>query len=185
MREYDLQCQKQLNYFDRQRIEVESRLHAEINGKVENTRSLYEQKLTDNQRLLDDARTAENDIKLQNQRTQQSNPYKDEMDEQERKLKVLGEKRLTLFQESSDKQKDIDRILSDVALQRKDLETACDKDVATIENDVKLVTDDILKLDDMLGRQKGSFIEWLGENVDGWEENLGKVLDEDTILYKT
>lgn len=185
LREYDLQCQKQLNDLDRQRIEVESRLQAEINGKVENTRSLYEQKLTDNQRLLDDARTAENDIKLQNQRAQQSNPYKDEMDEQERKLKVLGEKRLTLFQESSDKQKDIDRILSDVALQRKDLETACDKDVATIENDVKLVTDDILKLDDMLGRQKGSFIEWLGENVDGWEENLGKVLDEDAILYNT
>ena len=185
LREYDLQCQKQLNDLDRQRIEVECRLQAEINGKVENTRSLYEQKLTDNQRLLDDARTAENDIKLQNQRAQQSNPYKDEMDEQERKLKVLGEKRLTLFQESSDKQKDIDRILSDVALQRKDLETACDKDVATKENDVKLVTDDISKLDDMLGRQKGSFIEWLGENVDGWEENLGKVLDEDAILYNT
>ena len=95
LREYDLQCQKQLNDLDRQRIEVESRLQAEINGKVENTRSLYEQKLTDNQRLLDDARTAENDIKLQTQRVQQSNPYKDEMDEQERKLKVLGEKRLT------------------------------------------------------------------------------------------
>lgn len=185
LREYDLQSQKQLNELDRQRIEVESRLQAEINGKVENTRSLYEQKLTDNQRLLDDTRTAENDIKLQTQRAQQSNPYKDEMDEQERKLKVLGEKRLTLFQESSDKQKDIDRILNDVALQRKDLETACDKDVATIENNIKLVTDDILKLDDMLGRQKDSFIEWLGENVDGWEENFGKVLDEDAILYNT
>lgn len=185
LREYDLQCQKQLNDLDRQRIEIESRLQSEINGKVENTRSLYEQKLTDNQRLLDDARTAENDIKLQTQRVQQSNPYKDEMEEQERKLKVLGEKQLTLFKESSDKQKNIDRILSDVALQRKDLEAACDKDVAAIENDIKLVTDDILKLDDMLGRQKGSFIEWLGENVDGWEENLGKVLDEDAILYNT
>ena len=185
LREYDLQCQKQLNDLDRQRIEIESRLQSEINGKVENTRSLYEQKLTDNQRLLDDARTAENDIKLQTQRVQQSNPYKDEMEEQERKLKVLGEKQLTLFKESSDKQKKIDRILSDVALQRKDLEAACDKDVAAIENDIKLVTDDILKLDDMLGRQKGSFIEWLGENVDGWEENLGKVLDEDAILYNT
>ena len=182
---FDLQCQKRLNELDRQRIEAESRLQAEWNEKAETIRNQYEQKLKENQNLLDEARTAENDIKLQNQRAQQSNPYKDEMDELERKLKVLGEKRLTLFQESSDKQKDIDRILSDVALQRKDLETACDKDVATIENDVKLVTDDILKLDDMLGRQKGSFIEWLGENVDGWEENLGKVLDEDAILYNT
>ena len=70
-------------------------------------------------------------------------------------------------------------------MQRKELETACEREVSAIENDIKQISADIAKLDDMLGRQKGSFIEWLGENVDGWEENLGKVLDEDTILYNT
>ena len=37
----------------------------------------------------------------------------------------------------------------------------------------------------MLSRQKGSLIEWLGENVNDWEENIGKVLDEDSVLYNT
>ena len=182
---FGLQCQKQLNELDRQRIEEEDRLQAEWNEKAENTRSLYEQKLSDNQRLLDDARTAENDIKLQTQRTQQSNPYKEEMDEQERKIKELGDKQLALFKDSTEKQKEIDHITNEVAMQRKELETACEREVSAIENDIKQISADIAKLDDMLGRQKGSFIEWLGENVDGWEENLGKVLDEDTILYNT
>ena len=182
---FGLQCQKQLNELDRLRIEEEDRLQAEWNEKAENTRSLYEQKLSDNQRLLDDARTAENDIKLQTQRTQQSNPYKEEMDEQERKIKELGDKQLALFKDSTEKQKEIDHITNEVAMQRKELETACEREVSAIENDIKQISADIAKLDDMLGRQKGSFIEWLGENVDGWEENLGKVLDEDTILYNT
>ena len=35
---------------------------------------------------MDEARKAENDLKLQEQRVKQSNPYKEEMDEQERKI---------------------------------------------------------------------------------------------------
>ena len=134
---------------------------------------------------MDEARQTQNELKLQEQRVKQSNPYKEEMDEQERNIKDLHEKRLALFKDSTGKQKEIDRIINDVAMQRKELETACEREVSAIENDIKQISADIAKLDDMLGRQKGSFIEWLGENVDGWEENLGKVLDEDTILYNT
>ncbi len=132
---FGLQCQKQLNELDRQRIEAEDRLQTISNEKVETIRNQYEQKLKENQNLLDEARQTKNEL--------------------------------------------------EVAMQRKELETACEREVSAIENDIKQISADIAKLDDMLGRQKGSFIEWLGENVDGWEENLGKVLDEDTILYNT
>ena len=107
------------------------------------------------------------------------------MDEQDRKIKDLYDKQLALFKDSTEKQKEIAHITNEVAMQRKELETACEREVSAIENGIKQISADIAKLDDMLGRQKGSFIEWLGENVDGWEENLGKVLDEDTILYNT
>ena len=182
---FGLQCQKQLNELDRQRIEAEGHLQAITNEKAETIRNQYDQKLKGNQNSLDEARQTQNELKLQEQRIKQSNPYKEEMDEQERNIKDLHEKRLALFKDSTGKQKEIDRIINDVAMQRKELETACEREVSAIENDIKQISADIAKLDDMLGRQKGSFIEWLGENVDGWEENLGKVLDEDTILYNT
>ena len=147
--------------------------------------SLYLLILVTNQNLLDEARQTKNELKLEEQRVKQSNPYKEEMDEQDRKIKDLYDKQLALFKDSTEKQKEIAHITNEVAMQRKELETACEREVSAIENGIKQISADIAKLDDMLGRQKGSFIEWLGENVDGWEENLGKVLDEDTILYNT
>ena len=182
---YRIQCQQRINELDSQHLQAESRLQAEITEQTEVIRAKYEQKLKENQTQLDEARQAKNDLKLQQQRVKQSNPYQEEMDEQERRLKELNDKQLKLYQESSGKQQEIDRILNDVAIQRKDLETACEKEVAAIENEIKQVNVETEKVADMLSRQKGSLIEWLGENVNGWEENIGRVLDEDAVLYNT
>ena len=182
---FALQCQKQLNNLDRQRIEEEGRLQTEWNNKADNIRNEYEQKLKEIQDLLDEARKAENDLKLQEQRVKQCNPYKEEMDEQERKIKELGDKQLALFKDSTKKQNEIDRIINDVAMQRQELETACEREVSVIENDIKHISADIAKFDDMLCRQKGSLIEWLSMNKPGWEDTIGKVLDEDAVLYNT
>ena len=185
LRASGLQCQMQLNELDRQQLAAESRLQTEQNEKAESLRSLYEQKLQEHQRLLDEARQEKNDLTLQEQRVKQSNPYKEEMDEQERKLKELGNRQLVLVKESNEKQKEIDHITNDVALQRKDLEAACKREVAAIENDLKQLSADIAKVDDMLSRQKDSLMEWLSQNKPGWEANIGKVLDEDAVLYNT
>lgn len=182
---FGLQCHKQLNESDRQRIELEGRLQTEWNDKADAIRSQYEQKLKEHQRLLDDARQTKNDLTLQEQRVRQSNPYKEEIDEHERKIKELNSKLLALLKESTEKQKEIDRITSDVTIQRKDLQTVCEREIAVIENEIKLVSADIARFDDMLSRQKGSLIEWLAQNKPGWESNVGKVLDEDAVLYNT
>lgn len=182
---FALQCQQRINELDRQQLAAEGRLQIELNEKVEGIRGLYEQRLQEKQRQLDDARQTKNSLKLQEQRVRQSNPYQEEMDEQERKLKELGEKKLTLYKDSTEKQNEINRIKYDVDSQRKDLVTACERDVAAIENDIKGIASDIAKIDNMLSRQKGSLIEWLSENRPGWEENIGKVLDEDAVLYNT
>lgn len=182
---FGLQCQKQLNELDRQRIEAEGRLQTEWNEKADTIRNQYEQKLKECQSLLDKARQTQNELKLQEQRVKQSNPYKEEMDEQKRKFKDLEDKQLALFKDSTEKQKEIDRITHDVDMQRKDLETACEREVSAIEHNIQLISADIAKLDDMLSRQKGSLMEWLTMNKPGWEDNIGKVLDEDAVLYNS
>lgn len=182
---FGLQCQKQLNELDRQRIEAEGRLQTEWNEKADTIRNQYKQKLKECQSLLDEARQTQNELKLQEQRVKQSNPYKEEMDEQKRKFKDLEDKQLALFKDSTEKQKEIDRITHDVDMQRKDLETACEREVSAIEHNIQLISADIAKLDDMLSRQKGSLMEWLTMNKPGWEDNIGKVLDEDAVLYNS
>ena len=182
---YKNRCQQLINELDGQHLKEKSRLQTEIAERKDAIREEYEQKLNDNHTHLDEARQTKNDLKLQQQQVNQSNPYKEEMDEQDRKMKELNNNQLKLFKESSDKQQEIDRIVNEVAMQRKELEISCDKDVTAIQNDIQQVSSEIERLTDMLSRQKGSLIEWLGDNVSGWEENIGKVLDEDAVLYNT
>ncbi len=182
---YIIQCQQHINEIDSQHLQVESRLQTETAEQTEAIRGQYEQKLKENQTQLDEARQTKSDLILQQQRVKQSNPYQEEMNKQERRLKELNDRKLKLFQESSGKQQEIDRILNETAIQRKDLEAVCEKDIAAIENEIKQINAEIGKVADMLSRQKGSLIEWLGENVNGWEENIGRVLDEDAVLYNT
>ena len=182
---YCLQCQQQLNDQDSQHLEAKGRLQTEMAEQVDAIRAQYGQKLNENQNQANEALKTENEIKLQKQRVEQSNPYQKEMDEMERKITELKNKQLKLYQDSASKQQEIDRITSEVAMQRKDLEMECEKEIASIENDIRLTSSDIAKIEDMLSRQKGSLIEWLGEHVTGWEENIGKILDEDAVLYNT
>lgn len=183
LRDYQLQTKLKLNDLDAHRVETEGRLQNEMAEKLEDVRSRYQQKLSESQKSLDDARQNKSDLKLQLQRVKQSNPYQEEMDEQDRKTKNLKERQQQLYHESVAKQQEIDRITNETAMQRKELEVACDKDVATSEGNIKQTSLEIEKLDDLLRRQKGSLIEWLGENVNGWEDSIGKVVDEDAVLY--
>ncbi len=182
---YKLQCQQFINELDGKYLKAQSRLQTEITERTNVIRGQYEQKLNDNQTHLDEARQTKNDLILQQQRVKQSNPYQEEMNEQNQILNKLNSDQLKLCQESSEKQQEIDRIVNEVAMQRKELEVSCDKDITVIQNDIQQVSSEIEKLTNMLSRQKGSLIEWLGENVSGWEENIGKVLDEEAVLYNT
>lgn len=182
---YRIQCQQRINDLDSHYLQAQNRQQTEKTEQTDAIRSQYEQKLKENQEQLDEARQSKNDLKLQQQRVKHSNPYLQEMEEQERRLKDLNDRQLKLFQDSSGKQQEIDRIINETAIQHKELETACEKEVAAIENEIKQVAAETEKIVDMLSRQKGSLIEWLGENVKGWEDNIGRVLDEDVVLYNT
>ncbi|MCQ2286941.1 MAG: ATP-binding protein [Bacteroidales bacterium] len=40
-------------------------------------------------------------------------------------------------------------------------------------------------IDVLLSRQKGSLYEWLASNKPGWENDIGKIVDEESVLYNT
>lgn len=47
------------------------------------------------------------------------------------------------------------------------------------------VVEQIQTIDALLDRTKGSLYEWLEENKPDWEQNIGKVINEEKILYQT
>ncbi len=58
-----------------------------------------------------------------------------------------------------------------------------DKQQEKLESEKAQLQADISRIDQLLSHLKGSLYEWLTENVDGWEGTIGKVVDEERILY--
>lgn len=52
-----------------------------------------------------------------------------------------------------------------------------------LEADRTKIREQIVKINDLLARLDGSFYTWLCENAEGWENTIGKVVDEERILY--
>ncbi len=51
------------------------------------------------------------------------------------------------------------------------------------QNELNLLQEELSHTMDILGRWKGSLYEWLEDNKPGWEDNIGKVVDEQQVLY--
>lgn len=50
-------------------------------------------------------------------------------------------------------------------------------------NQLKQLQHELDETDKILARWKGSFYEWLSQNKPGWEDTIGKVVDEQNVLY--
>ena len=51
--------------------------------------------------------------------------------------------------------------------------------------EVDKISAKIADIDGLLARTKGSLYEWLEENKSDWENNIGKVINEEGVLYQT
>ena len=51
------------------------------------------------------------------------------------------------------------------------------------QKQIQELESELAETDTMLSRWKGSFYEWLIQNKPGWENNIGKVVDEQQVLY--
>ena len=64
-----------------------------------------------------------------------------------------------------------------------DIEKDYSKRRDEIQSELQQTRDSLSEVENILSRWKGSLYEWLSDNKPGWEENIGKVVDEQRVLY--
>lgn len=52
-----------------------------------------------------------------------------------------------------------------------------------LQTELSQLQEELSKTEETLARWKGSLYEWLTQNKAGWEDNIGKVVDEQQVLY--
>lgn len=122
-------------------------------------------------------------LKIQKAKVAHENPFAREMETNEKEFAEFTARQIQVETEKREVELRIETLRQEA---QNELEIAELKYQASLDAPKKQKTDveaEIRKIQNLLDKSKGSFSEWLDQNRKGWQENIGKVVDEETILY--
>ena len=77
----------------------------------------------------------------------------------------------------------ISQITAEYEMRETELKQASRREQEQLESSRTQYREQIAKIDDLLTHLDGSLYQWLCENAEGWEDTIGKIVDEERILY--
>ena len=77
----------------------------------------------------------------------------------------------------------ISQITAEYEMREAELKQISLREQERLERSRTQYREQIAKIDDLLTHLDGSLYQWLCENAEGWEDTIGKIVDEERILY--
>ena len=131
------------------------------------------------QLLVTEQNKADNALK----ELRQWHPMADEIKQADEQLQQLNltKKENAAKQEATKSQ--ITQITAEYEMKEAEMKQASRREQECLEADRKQAIAQITRIDDLLSHLDGSLYKWLCDNAEGWENTIGKVVDEERILY--
>ncbi|MES5168376.1 ATP-binding protein [Prevotella melaninogenica] len=108
----------------------------------------------------------ENDIKLVKEQLQQLDINEKANEEQQKTVRIQ-----------------IEKLTNEFEMKEAELKQASLQEQKRLENERTICRNEIARINDLLSHLDDSLYHWLCENAEGWEDTIGKVVDEERILY--
>lgn len=150
----------------------ENEVHALFEDKLQLSADTFQQ--------LRDEQAQQNNELL---RIKHEDPYKDEhakADAELNKLRTRGQELKMSIQKLS---MQADSLRKEAAMKQRELELAQAQPLADAQREKQDIEKQISGLELLIQRRKGSLAEWLDSNKPGWEKTIGKIANEEKILY--
>lgn len=147
------------------------------------TREVFWEKTSSVDEMIAQLVHEETALKIQKAKVAHENPFAREMETNEKEFAEFTARQIQVETEKREVELRIETLRQEA---EKELEIAELKYQASLDAPKKQkadVEDEIRKIQNLLDKSKGSFSEWLDQNRKGWQENIGKVVDEEAILY--
>ena len=178
------QQQRILNY-GQEKQNTDERLLKEYNAMRTETELSFAEKIDSATNAIDAIKTEQNDCDKELLKLKFLVPFKEE---KEALMQQLNELQLN--------EKTFEGRIAKLAADVNSVQTEYDKKEAKINTDyayqldkkqkqADTVVEKIQTIDALLDRTKGSLYEWLEDNKPDWEQDIGKVINEERILYQT
>ena len=182
---YRLSQNNRIFSLGQEKQKAEERMFNEHTELRENIEAAFAEKLTVAYNAIDLLKNEKSELEKEMLKLKFSQPYKEETDALNKEANSLA------FRE-----KELNGLIATTEAKINQLQTEYDKQEAEITADSKNKIDTkqqemdevaakIAEIDSLLNRTKGSLYEWLEENKRDWEQNIGKVVNEESVLYQT
>lgn len=182
---YRLSQNNRIFSLGQEKQKAEERMFNEHTEQRKNIEAAFAEKLTVAYNAIDLLKNEMSELEKEMLKLKFCQPYKEETDALNKEANSLA------FRE-----KELNGLIATTEAKINQLQTVYDKQEAEITADSKNKIDakqqemdevaaKIAEIDGLLNRTKGSLYEWLEENKRDWEQNIGKVVNEESVLYQT
>lgn len=182
---YRLSQNNRIITLGQEKQKTEERMFNEHTEQRKNIEVAFAEKLTVAYNAIDLLKNEKSELEKEMLKLKFSQPYKEETDALNKEANSLA------FRE-----KELNGLIATTEAKINQLQTEYDKQEAEITTDSKNKIDakqqemdevaaKIAEINGLLNRTKGSLYEWLEENKRDWEQNIGKVVNEENVLYQT
>ncbi len=112
-------------------------------------------------------------------------PYQEEQENLNKSLDALALREKELGGLVATSAADINRLQAEYDKQEAEALAENRKQQEDMQQEMEKTSGQLAEVDALLDRTKGSLYEWLEENKRDWEQNIGKVINEEKVLYQT
>ena len=165
--------------------QAEGRMFAEHTKQCQEVDAAFSEKISNATNVIDQLKSEKNEIEKALLTLKYLQPYKAEQDALCEKLKGYDLREKELNGLVSTLEANISKLQTEYEKQEADIKSDYKIQLDAKQQEVDSVSAKVTDIDGLLARTKGSLYEWLEENKRDWERNIGKVINEERVLYQT
>ena len=182
---YRLSQNNRIFSLGQEKQKAEERMFNEHTEQRKNIEAAFAEKLTVAYNAIDLLKNEKSELEKEMLKLKFSQPYKEENDALNKEANSLAFREKELNGLIATTEAKINQLQTEYDKQEAEITADSKNKIDTKQQEMDKVAAKIAEIDGLLNRTKGSLYEWLEENKRDWEQNIGKVVNEESVLYQT
>lgn len=177
--------QQRILAYGQEKQNTEERLLKEYNATRTEIELSFEEKIDSATNDIGAIKTKQNDCDKELLKLKYFVPFKEEKEALTQQLNELQLKEKALEGQIAKLKAEVNRIQAEYDKKEAEINADYTRQLDIKQKQIDVAVEQIKTIDMLLNRTKGSLYEWLENNKPDWEQNIGKVINEEKILYQT
>ena len=177
--------QQRILVYLQEKQDTYERLLKEYNATRTEIEQSFAEKIVSATNTIEAIKTEQNDCDKELLKLKYFVPFKEEKEALTLQLNELQLNEKALEGRIGKLVSDEKRVLAEYDKKEAEIKADYTRQLDKKQKQIDAVVEQIQAIDALLDRTKGSLYEWLEENKPDWEQNIGKVINEEKILYQT